>query len=38
VAGSYKHGNEPLGSVKGREFFDKLSSYLLLKKDFAPLG
>jgi hypothetical protein len=24
VAGSCKHGNEPLDSIKGREFFDLL--------------
>jgi hypothetical protein len=22
VVGSYEHGNEPLGSIKGREFLD----------------
>jgi hypothetical protein len=25
VAGSCEHGNEPLGSLKGREFLDELS-------------
>jgi hypothetical protein len=33
--GSCEHGNEFLGSVKGGEFFDKLSNCLLLKKDSA---
>jgi len=27
VAGSCKHGNESLGSIKGREFFDYLNNY-----------
>jgi len=34
VLGSYEHGNELLGSIKGREFLDKLSDSQLLK-DFA---
>jgi len=32
VAGSCEHGNEPSGPIKGGEFLDKLSDYLLLKK------
>jgi hypothetical protein len=28
----YEHGNEPLGSTKGRDFIDQLSYYQLLKK------
>jgi hypothetical protein len=27
VAGSCEHGNEPLCSIKGREFLDLLSDY-----------
>jgi hypothetical protein len=27
VAGSCEHSNEPLGSIKGEEFLDKLSDY-----------
>jgi hypothetical protein len=27
VAGSFVHGNEPSGSVKGGEFFAQLSDY-----------
>jgi hypothetical protein len=36
VAGCCEHGNEPSGSVKGKEFLDKLSYYELLNKDSAP--
>jgi len=36
VVSSCEHSNEPSSSVKGREFFDWLSNYLLLKKDSAP--
>jgi hypothetical protein len=36
VAGSCKHGNEHSDSIKGGECL-KLSDYLLLKKDSAPL-
>jgi hypothetical protein len=36
VSGSCEHGNEPVGSVKGRTFFDQLSDYQLPKKDSAP--
>jgi hypothetical protein len=36
VAGSCEHGNEPLGSIKGRESVDLLSEYQLLKVDSAP--
>jgi hypothetical protein len=35
VAGSCKHSNEPLGSIKGGGFLDFLSDYQLLRKDFA---
>jgi hypothetical protein len=35
VTGSREHGNESLGSIKGGEFLDYLSNYLLLKKDSA---
>jgi hypothetical protein len=38
VAGSCEHGDEPLVSIKGKEFLDKLSDYYLVKKDFAPWG
>jgi len=33
VVGTCKHGNEPLGSIKGRYW---LTDYYLLKKDSAP--
>jgi hypothetical protein len=33
VAGFSKYGNEPVVSIKGREFLDQLSDYQLLKKD-----
>jgi hypothetical protein len=32
VVDSCGHSNEPLSSVKGREFFDKLIDYQLLNK------
>jgi hypothetical protein len=32
---SCEHGNEPSGSMKGREFLDYLSDCYLLKKDSA---
>jgi hypothetical protein len=35
VAGSFEHGNEPSGSINGREHFDQLSKYHV-KKDSAP--
>ena len=35
MAGTCKHGNEPLGSIICREFLDLLRTGLLLKKDFA---
>ena len=38
MAGSHKHGNEPLGSIKYREFLDLLRTDKLLKKDCAPLS
>jgi len=31
VMGSYEHGNEPSGSIKGEEFSDCLIKYQLLK-------
>jgi hypothetical protein len=34
VVGSCEQNNEPLGSIKGREFLDYLSDYWLLEKDF----
>jgi hypothetical protein len=27
MMGSCEHGNEPLGSIKGREFLDQMSDY-----------
>jgi hypothetical protein len=36
VAACYEHGNEPSGSIKGKECFDQLSDYWLLKKDSSP--
>jgi hypothetical protein len=36
VASSCERGNEPSGSIKGREFLDQLSDFLLFKKDSAP--
>jgi hypothetical protein len=36
VAGSWKHCNELLGSLKSVEFLDKLSNVHLFKKNFAP--
>jgi hypothetical protein len=36
VAGFCEHGNEPVGPIKGGEFLDYLSDYLLLKKNSAP--
>jgi hypothetical protein len=35
AANSSEHGNEPLGSTKGREFLDQLSDYRLFKGDLA---
>jgi len=35
VANSCEHDNEPLGSIKGREF-DELSVCLFFKEDSAP--
>jgi hypothetical protein len=35
VAGCYKHGNEPAGSIKDKKILDCLS-YYFPKKDFAP--
>jgi len=36
VVGSSDHSDEPLGSVKGREFLDSFNDYHHLKKDSAP--
>jgi hypothetical protein len=36
VGGSCALDNEPLSSVKGGEFRDKLNKYWLLKKDPTP--
>jgi hypothetical protein len=36
VAGSYVHGSEPSGYIKGRGFLDYLSDCQLLKKGSAP--
>jgi len=36
VAGSCEHGKDLSGSIKGREFLDKLSDIYLLSKDSAP--
>jgi hypothetical protein len=34
VAGSFEHGNEPWGSIKGKEFIDQLSDcYMLTLKN-----
>jgi hypothetical protein len=35
VTGTFKHGNELLGSLKCGEIFDQLSDYQFLKKDGA---
>jgi len=34
--GSYEHGNEPSGSIKGKTFLNQLSGYWLFKKGSAP--
>jgi hypothetical protein len=36
VEGSYEHGNEPSGSIKWCEIYDRLNDWRLLKKDSAP--
>jgi hypothetical protein len=36
MAGCYDSGDEPSGSIKCGEFFDKLRTFKLLRKDFAP--
>jgi len=38
VAAYFGRGNEALGSVKGGEFFYKLSGYDGFEKDFVPWG
>jgi hypothetical protein len=35
LPGCCEHGNEPLVSIKARNFFDQLSGYQLVKKHFA---
>jgi hypothetical protein len=36
VADCSKHGNELSGSMKGKEFIERLSNYCPFKKDSAP--
>jgi hypothetical protein len=36
VADSCEHGNEPSGFIKGGEFLERLSDYLLLMKEYVP--
>lgn len=36
VAGCCEHGSEAFGSIKGKEFCNKLNNYQLLYKDSAP--
>jgi hypothetical protein len=36
VLGSCEHGNESLGSMKGRKLLEQLSDYDLLKKESGP--
>jgi hypothetical protein len=36
VMGTYEHGNEPSGSIKGGEFNKRLTDYLFLKNASAP--
>jgi hypothetical protein len=36
MVGSREHSNEPLGSIKGRSFLEKLGDCGLLSKDSAP--
>jgi hypothetical protein len=36
AVGSWEHGNEPLGSIKGGKFLDQLSDLQLLKKNSTP--
>jgi hypothetical protein len=36
VAGTFEHGNEASGSIKGGGSADQYSYYQLLKKDSAP--
>ena len=31
-----EHGDEPSGSIKGRDFIELLNGYQVLKKDSAP--
>jgi hypothetical protein len=35
--GSCEDSNEPLGSIKGRQFLDQLGDYQLLKKESVCL-
>jgi hypothetical protein len=36
VAGLCEHGNEPSGSIRKQDFFDKLSDYQLFELRPAP--
>jgi hypothetical protein len=36
VAGCCEHGNEPSGTIKGREFSDYMSDHQRVKKDHPP--
>jgi hypothetical protein len=36
MAGSCENGNETSGSIKGREFFDKLNSLFEVLNDSVP--
>lgn len=36
ASGSYEDVNEPLGSIKGKDFLGQLADYELLKNDFLP--
>jgi hypothetical protein len=37
VAGSYEHGNEPSGSIKCREFLDRLSVLLAYQEGLCSM-
>jgi hypothetical protein len=36
VSGFYEHGNEPLGSIKGKKCVDRLRTIQVLKNGSAP--
>jgi hypothetical protein len=36
LAGNCEHSDEPLGSIKDKEFFDLLSNYNLFTADSTP--